>query len=152
MTDRQLHLLSPYRLPTSYPLQLAADETAAWLNGYAALWHPAALAGAGQPPQVANSYDHDTPGTGFVYAVPQGPHLYQPDDWADRAKAATAAVFHPTADRAETIDSLKQALRERGESSCGRSRDSGWATCWWIRSTRRWTTSGCSTRPGSGPT
>ena len=116
MTDRQLHLLSPYRLPTSYPLQLAADETAAWLNGYAALWHPAALAGAGQPPQVANSYDHDTPGTGFVYAVPQGPHLYQPDDWADRAKAATAAVFHPTADRAETIDSLKQALRERGES------------------------------------
>ena len=61
-------------------------------------------------------YDHDTPGTGFVYAVPQGPHLYQPDDWADRAKAATAAVFHPTADRAETIDSLKQALRERGES------------------------------------
>src|SRR5439155_584400 len=87
MTDRQLHLLSPYRLPTSYPLQLAADETAAWLNGYAALWHPAALAGAAQPPQPSNSYDHDTPGTGFVYAVPQGPHLYQPDDWADRARA-----------------------------------------------------------------
>jgi hypothetical protein len=117
MTDRQLHLLSPYRLPTSYPLQLAADETAAWLNGYAALWHPAALAGAAQPPQPSNSYDHDTPGTGFVYSVPQGPHLYQPDDWADRAKAATAAVFHPSADRRETTESLKTALRERGESS-----------------------------------
>jgi hypothetical protein len=116
MTDRQLHLLSPYRLPTSYPLQLAADETAAWLNGYAALWHPAALAGAAQPPQPSNSYDHDAPGTGFVYSVPQGPHLYQPDDWADRARAATAAVFHPSADRRETFESLKAALRERGES------------------------------------
>src|SRR5438105_2265854 len=61
MTDRQIHLLSPYRLPTSYPLQLSADEPAAWLNGYAALWHPAALAGAAQPPQASNSYDHDSP-------------------------------------------------------------------------------------------
>lgn len=116
MTDRQLHLLSPYRLPTSYPLQLAADETAAWLNGYAALWHPAALAGAAQPPQPSNSYDHDTPGPGFVYSVPQGPHLYQPDDWAERATAAAAAVFHPTADRRDTVNGLLAALRERGEA------------------------------------
>ena len=53
MTDRQIHLLSPYRLPTSYPLQLTGDEAAAWLNGYLALWHPAALAGAAQPPQAS---------------------------------------------------------------------------------------------------
>src|SRR4051812_48977071 len=77
MSDRQIHLLSPYRLPTSYPLTLTGDEAAAWLNGYAALWHPAVLAGSAQPPAASNSYDHDNPGSGFVYAVPQGPHLYQ---------------------------------------------------------------------------
>ena len=115
MTDRQLHLLSPYRLPTSYPLQLAADETSAWLNGYAALWHPAALAGTVQVPQAANTYDHDSPGQGFLYAVPQGPHLYQPDDWMQRVAAANAVVFHPTPDRAETLDRLKQALRDAGQ-------------------------------------
>jgi hypothetical protein len=117
MSDRQLHLLSPYRLPTSYPLQLAADEVAAWLHGYLALWHPAALAGAAQPPQASNTYDHDTPGQGFVYAVPQGPHLYQPDDWPARAEAAAAVVFHPSASRAETLDELRRALRARGHES-----------------------------------
>ncbi|MDB5311655.1 MAG: hypothetical protein JWO38_5857 [Gemmataceae bacterium] len=114
MTDRQLHLLSPYRLPTSYPLQLTGDEAAAWLNGYLALWHPAALAGATQPPQVSNTYDHDTPGPGFVYCVPQGPHLYQPDDWADRVAAAGAVRFPASSDRGETVDYLKTALREKG--------------------------------------
>lgn len=114
MPDRQLHLLSPYRLPTSYPLQLAADETAAWLNGYAALWHPAALAGAAGPPQTSNSYDHDSPTAGFVYAVPQGPHLYQPEDWPSRVESAGATAFHPTADRRETFELLKTALREIG--------------------------------------
>src|SRR5262249_52329881 len=44
MSDRQLHLLSPYRLPTSYPLQLSGDEVSSWLNGYAALSHPRAVA------------------------------------------------------------------------------------------------------------
>lgn len=117
MTDRQLHLLSPYRLPTSYPLQLTGDEAAAWLNGYLALWHPVALAGAAQPPQVSNTYDHDTPGPGFVYSVPQGPHLYQPDDWADRVKAANAAAFHATADRAETVANLLAATGDLGNDS-----------------------------------
>jgi hypothetical protein len=116
MSDRQLHLLSPYRLPTSYPLQLSGDEAGAWLNGYAALWHPAALAGAAQPPQPSNSYDHDSPSPGFVYAVPQGPHLYQPDDWKERVKNAGAVAFHPSTDRAETLEGLKAALREKGES------------------------------------
>ena len=54
--DRQLHLLSSYRLATSYPLQQTADEVAAWLNCLAALWHPAALAsprGAGASSPIA---------------------------------------------------------------------------------------------------
>ncbi|MBX9584782.1 MAG: hypothetical protein K2X87_31145 [Gemmataceae bacterium] len=115
MTDRQLVLLSPYRLPTSYPLQMAADEVSAWLDGWAALWHPAALVGAGGPPQVANTYDHDTPTPGAVYAVPQGPHLYQPDDWAERVRQAGAAAFHATADRGDTLGRLKEALGENGQ-------------------------------------
>ena len=115
MTDRLLVLLSPYRLPTSYPLQMGADEVGAWLSGWLALWHPAALAGAAGPPTVANTYDHDSPTPGAVYAVPQGPHLYQPDDWAERVRQAGAAAFHATADRADTLERLRAALAENGQ-------------------------------------
>jgi hypothetical protein len=113
MTDRQLHLLSAGRLPTSYPLQLAADEVAAWLNGYAAMWHPAALVEAVQPPQASISYDHDNPKTGSVYCTPRGPQLFQPDDWRDRVTRVSAVVFEATADRAETQRNLLTALQER---------------------------------------
>ena len=113
--DRQLHLLSSYRLATSYPLQQTPDEVAAFLNGYAALWHPAALAGAAQPPQVSTSYDHDMPRAGFVYAVPDGPHLFQPDDWNARVAEAKSVVLHSTAARAETVERLLSALREAGQ-------------------------------------
>ena len=114
--ERQLHLLSSYRLATSYPLQQTADEVAAWLNGYAALWHPAALAGATQAPQASTSYDHDNPRTGFVYGVPEGPHLFQPDNWNDRVAEARSIVFKATASRAETIERLLTALREAGQT------------------------------------
>jgi hypothetical protein len=116
MSHRQLHLLSPYRLPTSYPLQLSGDEAASWLNGYLSLWHPAALALGAQPPQTSNTYDHDTPGPGYVYCVPQGPHLYQPDDWAERVLAAGAVRYASSPDRKESLDLLMTALRERGEA------------------------------------
>ncbi len=116
MSDRQLHLLSASRMPTSYPLQLAADETAAWLNGYAALWHPAALAGASLAPQPSVSYDHDSPRTGAIYCTPRGPHLFQPDDWRIRVETVGAYVFESTDDRTETINNLFAALREKGES------------------------------------
>lgn len=116
MTTRPLHLLSPYRLPTSYPLQMGADEVAAWLNGYAALWHPAALAGGAAAPVASNTYDHDLPLPGAVYCVPQGPHLYQPDDWRERVTAAGAVAFAGTADRRESIANLKDALASRGEA------------------------------------
>src|SRR4029453_19409357 len=114
MPDRQLHLLSAARMPTSYPLQLSADEVAAWLNGYAALWDPAALVGASQPPQASVSYDHDTPSPGFIYCTPRGPHLFQPDDWRTRVEVAQAIVFEATPDRAETLANLLTALKEAG--------------------------------------
>src|SRR5690349_11695221 len=115
MAERQLHLLSASRMPTSYPLQLAAEEVAAWLNGYAALWHPAALVGSSQPPQASVSYDHDAPTPGFIYSTPRGPHLFQSDDWRDRVLHAPATVFDATNDRAETVANLLTALRESGE-------------------------------------
>jgi hypothetical protein len=114
--ERQLHLLSSYRLATSYPLQQTADEVAAWLNGYAALWHPAALVGATQPPAASSSYDHDNPRTGFVYGVPEGPHLFQPDNWNDRVAEAKSIVFKASASRTETIERLLGALRESGRT------------------------------------
>ncbi|VTU02038.1 glycosyl hydrolases family 38 : Uncharacterized protein OS=Planctomyces maris DSM 8797 GN=PM8797T_30352 PE=4 SV=1 [Gemmataceae bacterium] len=113
MPDRELHLLSASRMPTSYPLQLAADETAAWLHGYAALWHPAALLGATQAPQASVSYDHDSPRPGAVYCTPRGPHLFQPDDWRDRVEAVGALAFDPAPTRAETVANLVAALREK---------------------------------------
>jgi hypothetical protein len=117
MTDeRQLHLLSSYRLATSYPLQQTPDEVAAWLNGYAALWHPAALAGAAQAPQASSSYDHDYPRTGFVYCVPDGAHLFQPDNWPARVEEAKAIVFRAKPSRAETVERLIEALREAGQA------------------------------------
>ncbi|MBA4190040.1 MAG: hypothetical protein C0467_18805 [Planctomycetaceae bacterium] len=117
MSDRQLHLLSASRMPTSYPLQLSADETAAWIHGYMALWHPAALAGASQPPQASVSYDHDTPRPGAVYCTPRGPHLFQPDDWRNRVEVSGAHVFDAAPTRAETVGNMLTALREKGETS-----------------------------------
>lgn len=115
MSERQLHLLSSYRLATSYPLQQTADEVAAWLNGHAALWHPAALAGAMQPPRASSSYDHDNPQPGYVYCIPEGPHLFQPDDWDNRVEQAKSIVFRATANRGETIERLVSALRGAGQ-------------------------------------
>lgn len=114
MSDRQLHLLSAARIPTSYPLQLPPDETAAWLNGYTVLWHPAALAGAGLPPQVSVSYDHDSPRPGAVYCLPRGPQLFQPDDWRARVESAPAVVFESTPDREQTLANLLEAVRRPG--------------------------------------
>ncbi|MFO0825677.1 MAG: hypothetical protein U0792_21580, partial [Gemmataceae bacterium] len=117
MSDRQLHLLSASRMPTSYPLQLSADETAAWIHGYMALWHPAALLGATQPPQASVSYDHDSPLPGAIYCTPRGPHLFQPDDWRNRVEVAGALVFDAAPTRSETIGNLLTALREKGEAN-----------------------------------
>ena len=41
---RELILLSPYTPPTQHALMLGAEDTGAWLNGWSALWHPAAVA------------------------------------------------------------------------------------------------------------
>lgn len=111
MSTRELILLSPYRLPTHSTLYLADDEAAAFLNGLAALWHPAALHGAAAPPKVGSPYDYEQPTAGHIYAVPDNPPLVLPDDWEERVRGAGARVFRATADRATTFTSLLDALR-----------------------------------------
>jgi hypothetical protein len=110
MSTRELILLSPYRLPTHGTLYLGEEEVAAFLNGHAALWHPAALSGAAGPPRVGSPYDYEQPTAGHVYAAPDHPPLMLPDDWEDRARAAGAVVFHATTDRDATLANLLAAL------------------------------------------
>src|SRR5437764_732371 len=83
--SRTLTLLSPYRLPTQSTLYLGDEEVAAFLNGWAALWHPLALHGAGEAPRLASPYDHEQPQPGHVYALP-----------ADRLLAAREVVYPVT--------------------------------------------------------
>ncbi|HEY7313536.1 MAG TPA: hypothetical protein VH643_29565 [Gemmataceae bacterium] len=117
MNARELILLSPYRPPTQNTLYLGDEEVAAFLNGYTALWHPAALAGASAPPRLGSPYDYETPTAGHVYAVPDNPPLILPDDWDERVRAAGAVSFRSTMDRAATLDNLREALRGWGENA-----------------------------------
>jgi hypothetical protein len=110
MIERELVLLSPYRLPAQHPLTLADEDMACWLDGWTALWHPLALWQAGRPPRVDTYYDHETPRPGHVYAVPQTPASVLPDDWAEKARAAGAFVLQASGNREITIANLKAAL------------------------------------------
>ncbi len=110
MSERHLFLLSPYRLPTSHQIYLNEDEMSAWLSGYTVLWHPALLRMAAGPPKVDSSYDHDFPSAGDVFAIPEAPPLFQPDDWADRVEQSGALRFRAGADRTGTLAELKQAV------------------------------------------
>jgi hypothetical protein len=110
MTPTLLCLLSPYRLPTHHALQLDAAEVAAWWNGFVALWHPAAVV-AGTMPKVSSPYDYETPSAGQVFAVPESPTLFLPDDWQYRLSETGAVSFTATSDRAGTVANLRDALR-----------------------------------------
>jgi hypothetical protein len=112
MNPRQLVLLSPFKVPAQSPLVLAADDMAAFLSGYSALWHPAALAGAAGPPRVESSYDHEQPIAGHIYAVPENPPIFLPDDWERRVREAGAVSFRAGSDRAATIANLLEGMRE----------------------------------------
>jgi hypothetical protein len=115
MGPTELVLLSPYRLPAQYPLTLADEDMAAWLHGYAALWHPAALWGSSGPAKVDSPYDHENPKAGHVYAVPESPPSLLPDDWEQRVRNVGALCFKATTDRAATLANLRAALEAAGD-------------------------------------
>jgi hypothetical protein len=122
MTARELILLSPYQFPALNPLMLAAEDTAAFLNGFSALWHPAALQGATGPPRIASPYDYEEPSAGHIYAVPKSPPLVLPGDWDERVRDAGALAFHTTPDRVATLTNLLEALRSQaGEDAASRA-------------------------------
>src|SRR5262245_6134654 len=73
MKPRQPILLPPYRLPTESTLYLGDEEVAAFLNGWRALWHPAALACAESLPRLASPYDYEEPTDGLLIGIPDNP-------------------------------------------------------------------------------
>ena len=119
MNTHELVLLSPYKFPAQYAMTLADEEMAAWLNGFTALWHPAILWQAKGAPRCEATYDHETPKAGFVYALPENPPAYLPDDWEARVKQAGALTFKTTADRTTTLANLKAALNAEGRAVFG---------------------------------
>jgi hypothetical protein len=127
MIPRQLILLSPYRLPAQNSLMLSNEDVSAFLNGYTALWHPAALRGASAAPHVGSPYDYEQPVTGQLFAVPESPPLILPDDWHERVRAAGAASFHATPDRPTTLSNLKEALQSLEESEPAPAGPDPWA-------------------------
>src|SRR5262249_23920787 len=108
---RELIVLSPYQIPGQNPLLLGTEDVAAFLNGYSALWHPAALGGASGPPRIGSPYDFEQPQAGQLFAVPEHPPLLLPDEWDQRVRDAGAAAFRATTDRAATLENLAEALQ-----------------------------------------
>ena len=113
MNSRELFLLSPYRVPAKDSLMLGDEDMAAFLNGYTALWHPALIQGAAEPPKIASPYDHESPTASHVYAVPDTPQMFLPDDWEARVRDAGAMAFHTSADREATLANLRDVLASR---------------------------------------
>jgi hypothetical protein len=112
MTTRPLYLLSPYRMPTHHSVMLNEDEMNAWMNGYALLWHPALIFPNDSLPKVDSSYEHDQPHPQTIYAVPNSPTMYQPDDWEWRVRQNGGLQFQCTADREETLRNLQSSIRK----------------------------------------
>src|ERR1700736_5930749 len=103
MNPRELLVLTPYRIPPHNALMLANEDIAPLLHGYSALWHPAALHEAANPPKIASPYDHEQPAAGCVYATPESPPLILPDNWDQRVRDAGAVSFKATTDRPTTL-------------------------------------------------
>jgi alpha-mannosidase len=115
MSSRELILLSPYRFPAQNPLMLSSEDVAGFLNGYSALWHPAALQGATGPPRISSPYDYEQPQAGHVYAVPETPPSVLADDWEQRVHDSGAIAFRATPDRQATVTNLLHALRSANQ-------------------------------------
>ena len=115
----ELILLSPYRYPAQSALTLANEDMASWLNAMTALWHPSVLWQAKGPPRCETPYDHEQPRAGFVYALPESPPTYLPEDWDQRVRDAGAVTFKATPDRAATLANLRAALAADGAPALG---------------------------------
>jgi hypothetical protein len=117
MNPHELILLSPYRVPGQSSLMIGNEDVGAFLNGYTALWHPAVALGAAAAPRVGSPYDYEQPAAHHVYAVPDSPPLFLPDDWDRRVSEAGALAFRSTLDREATLANLRAALQGRDDGA-----------------------------------
>lgn len=112
---RELFLISPFRLPTHATASPGEAEILGFLNGYSALWHPAALAGAAGPPRIVSPSDHERPAAGCLYALPHTPPLFLPEDWEENLSEVNSAGFRAETDRAVTLQNLEASLGRTGD-------------------------------------
>ncbi|HZZ80622.1 MAG TPA: hypothetical protein VFE62_19115 [Gemmataceae bacterium] len=119
MNTHDLVLLSPYRFPAQYAMTMSDEDMASWLNAFTALWHPALLWQSKAPPRCEATYDHEQPKAGHIYALPESPPAYLPDDWEERVRQAGAIVFKATPDRQATLANLQAALHAEGVAPLG---------------------------------
>jgi hypothetical protein len=119
MNTHELVLLSPYRYPAQYAMTMSDEDMAAWLNAFTVLWHPALLWQAASAPRSETTYDHETPRAGVIYALPETPPAYLPENWDERVRQAGSIVFKATPDRTATLANLKAALAAEGTPAFG---------------------------------
>jgi hypothetical protein len=119
MNTHELVLLSPYKFPAQYSMTMSDEDMAAWLNAFTVLWHPAVLWQAKGAPRCEATYDHETPKPGYIYALPDSPPAYLPDDWEARVRDAGAITFKAAVDRETTLANLKAALTAEGTPALG---------------------------------
>ena len=110
MAPKELILLSPHRFPTDTSPILGSEEIACFMNAWSSLWHPAVLLGAPEPPRVASPYDHENPLDGCIYALPDSPALFLPDDWPQRLTAVGAFSYHANPDRGQTLARQREGM------------------------------------------
>jgi hypothetical protein len=118
---RQLVLLTTYRPSSKYRVSLSREEADAFLNGYLALWHPAVVSLSAEPPTFASHYEFETPTGNHLFAVPEIPPSYQPEEWSVRQREAGSLTFAAKVSWTETLSALGEALGvavEDSEAGC----------------------------------
>lgn len=108
--SRAAYCLTPYRLPGLHTMMLTAEDVRALWNGYLILWHPAVVRLCAEPPQLASPYDHEQPNGPNIYALPETPPLFLPDDWQERVREAGAISVHAGLERTQAQQDLLAAL------------------------------------------
>lgn len=112
----ELILLSTFSFPSHSSPYLEDEDVTCFLNGWVTLWHPALLINADGLAKITDPHDHDPPSAGHVYAVPEVPHSHLPEDWEEKVREVGAIAFTATTDREQTLQNLRDALREHADA------------------------------------
>jgi hypothetical protein len=108
--NRQAFCLTPYRLPGQHTMMLTGEDVEALWNGYLILWHPAVVRLCSEPPRLASPYDHEQPSGPHIYALPETPPLFLPDDWEVRVAQAGGVAVRVGLERHSAQKELLQKL------------------------------------------